>query len=90
MNEPFERELAVFSAARRLPTAERAAYLDQTCAEDAAAILHFNLATADGRSRKCYLRRAIARRPKRSCAMPCRPLSKPPAIFPPNRFSGRS
>jgi serine/threonine protein kinase/tetratricopeptide (TPR) repeat protein len=36
MTEPFERELAVFSAARRLPAAERAAYLDQTCAGDAA------------------------------------------------------
>jgi serine/threonine protein kinase/WD40 repeat protein len=32
MTEPFERELAVFSAARQLPKAERAAYLDQTCA----------------------------------------------------------
>src|SRR5215475_6026272 len=32
MTEPFERELAVFSAVRRLPAAERAAYLDQTCA----------------------------------------------------------
>jgi serine/threonine protein kinase/tetratricopeptide (TPR) repeat protein len=36
MTEPFERELAVFSAARRLAAAERAAYLDQTCAGDAA------------------------------------------------------
>src|SRR5262245_55213159 len=36
MTEPFERELAVFSAARRLPAADRAAYLDQTCAGDAA------------------------------------------------------
>jgi serine/threonine protein kinase/tetratricopeptide (TPR) repeat protein len=32
MPEAFERELAVFSAARRLAGAERAAYLDQTCA----------------------------------------------------------
>jgi serine/threonine protein kinase len=32
MKEAFERELAVFSAARRLPPAERALYLDQTCA----------------------------------------------------------
>jgi serine/threonine protein kinase/tetratricopeptide (TPR) repeat protein len=36
MREAFERELAVFSAARRLPAAERAPYLDQTCAGDAA------------------------------------------------------
>jgi serine/threonine protein kinase/WD40 repeat protein len=36
MTEPFERELAVFSAVRRLPAAERAAYLDHTCAGDAA------------------------------------------------------
>ncbi len=36
MTEPFERELAVFSAARRLPAGKRAAYLDQTCAGDAA------------------------------------------------------
>jgi serine/threonine protein kinase/tetratricopeptide (TPR) repeat protein len=35
MKEPFERELAVFSAARRLPAAERLAYLNQTCAGDA-------------------------------------------------------
>jgi serine/threonine protein kinase len=32
----FERELSVFSAARQLPAAERAAYLDQTCAGDPA------------------------------------------------------
>jgi serine/threonine protein kinase len=32
MKEAFERELAVFSAARRLPPAERVLYLDQTCA----------------------------------------------------------
>src|SRR5215469_10802125 len=31
MKDAFERELAVFSAARRLPPAERALYLDQTC-----------------------------------------------------------
>jgi serine/threonine protein kinase/tetratricopeptide (TPR) repeat protein len=36
MIEPFKRESAVFSAARRLPAAERKAYLDQTCAGDAA------------------------------------------------------
>jgi serine/threonine protein kinase len=36
MSEPFEHELAVFSAVRRLPAGERKAYLDQTCAGDAA------------------------------------------------------
>jgi serine/threonine protein kinase/WD40 repeat protein len=36
MTEPFERELAVFSAARQLHAGERAAYLDQTCAGDPA------------------------------------------------------
>src|ERR1044071_3473005 len=36
MSEPFEREIAVFSAARRLPAEGRAAYLEQTCAGDAA------------------------------------------------------
>ncbi|PWU18270.1 MAG: hypothetical protein C5B50_09580 [Verrucomicrobia bacterium] len=36
MPDPFERELAVFSAARRLLAAERPAYLDKTCAGDAA------------------------------------------------------
>src|SRR5215472_16793733 len=36
MREAFERELAVFSAARRLPGAQRAAYLDQTCGGDSA------------------------------------------------------
>jgi serine/threonine protein kinase len=36
MPEAFERELAVFSAARRLPAGERAAYLDQTCAGEPA------------------------------------------------------
>jgi serine/threonine protein kinase/WD40 repeat protein len=36
MKDAFERELAVFSAARRLPPAERAPYLDQTCAGDPA------------------------------------------------------
>src|SRR6516165_3466917 len=34
MKDSFERELAVFSAARRMPPAERAPYLDQTCADD--------------------------------------------------------
>ncbi|HXJ57171.1 MAG TPA: protein kinase [Verrucomicrobiae bacterium] len=36
MSAPFDREVAVFSAARRLRAGERAAYLDQTCAADAA------------------------------------------------------
>src|SRR5215471_3408286 len=36
MKDVFERELAVFSAARRLPPAERAPYLDQTCSSDPA------------------------------------------------------
>jgi serine/threonine protein kinase/tetratricopeptide (TPR) repeat protein len=35
MNEPPDRELSVFEAARQLPAAERAAYLDQACAGDA-------------------------------------------------------
>jgi serine/threonine protein kinase len=34
MKDPFERELAVFSTARRLPPAERVPYLDQTCTGD--------------------------------------------------------
>src|ERR1043166_2483519 len=36
MSNQVDREIAVFSAARRLPAGERAAYLDQTCAGDAA------------------------------------------------------
>ena len=36
MKDPFEREVAVFAAARRLPEAERAAYLDEACAGDPA------------------------------------------------------
>src|SRR5271156_6428228 len=36
MMSPPDRELAIFSAARRLPAAERAAYLDEACAGDAA------------------------------------------------------
>src|SRR6476469_435531 len=36
MNDPTDRELAVFSAARRLPVEERAACLDEACAGDAA------------------------------------------------------
>ena len=35
MTEPPDRELAVFSAARRLPVGERAAYLEEACAGDA-------------------------------------------------------
>ena len=35
MKDPFEREVAVFSAARRLPAADRAAYLLEACAGDA-------------------------------------------------------
>ena len=36
MTNPPDRELAVFNAARRLPPEERAAYLDEACASDAA------------------------------------------------------
>jgi serine/threonine-protein kinase len=36
MNDPIDREVAVFSAARRLPAGERAAYLEEACAGDAA------------------------------------------------------
>src|SRR5262249_38078868 len=36
MKDPFEREAAIFGHARRLPAAERAAYLDQACAGDVA------------------------------------------------------
>ncbi len=36
MSEVPDRELTVFSAARRLPAGERAAYLDEACAGDAA------------------------------------------------------
>src|SRR6185503_13965747 len=36
MNNSMDREVSVFSAARRLPAMERTAYLDQTCAGDAA------------------------------------------------------
>jgi eukaryotic-like serine/threonine-protein kinase len=40
MNDLPDRELAVFSAARRLPGAERAAYLDAACSGDAALRQH--------------------------------------------------
>src|SRR2546429_4839951 len=36
MSDPIDRELAVFSAARRLLVGARAAYLDEACAGDAA------------------------------------------------------
>jgi serine/threonine protein kinase/formylglycine-generating enzyme required for sulfatase activity/predicted alpha/beta-hydrolase family hydrolase len=36
MSEPPERDIEVFNAALELPTAERAAYLDQVCGGDAA------------------------------------------------------
>jgi len=36
MNDPPDRELAVFSTARRLPAGARAAYLNEACAGDAA------------------------------------------------------
>src|SRR5260370_28814418 len=36
MTNPPDREMAVCSAARRLPAGQRAAYLDETCAGDAA------------------------------------------------------
>src|SRR5215471_16119731 len=36
MNDPFEREVAVFGSARRLAGTDRAAYLDEACAGDAA------------------------------------------------------
>jgi len=36
MNNPDDREVVVFSAARRLSPGERGAYLDENCAGDAA------------------------------------------------------
>jgi len=36
MTDPADREVAVFSAARRLPAAERTAYLDDACVGDVA------------------------------------------------------
>src|SRR6266496_959345 len=36
MSNPIDREVAVFGAARRLPAGERAAYLDEACAGNAA------------------------------------------------------
>src|SRR5882672_9310644 len=36
MTDPLEREVAVFSTARRLAAGERARYLDEVCAGDAA------------------------------------------------------
>src|ERR1043166_2995487 len=36
MSNPMDREVAVFSSARRVPAGERAAYLDEACAGDAA------------------------------------------------------
>src|SRR6185436_19496412 len=36
MSDPMDREVAVFSATRRLSAEERAAYLDEACAGDAA------------------------------------------------------
>jgi len=36
MTDPSDREVVVFSAARRLPAGQRAAYLDKTCAGDGA------------------------------------------------------
>src|SRR5213075_1047368 len=35
MSKPSDREVAVFSAARRLAAGDRAAYLDQACVGDA-------------------------------------------------------
>src|SRR5262245_58690191 len=40
MKEPAEREVDVFSAARRLPAGERVAYLDEACAGDKALRQH--------------------------------------------------
>src|ERR1035438_2802999 len=36
MNEPPNREVALFSAALELPASQRAAYLDEACADDPA------------------------------------------------------
>src|SRR5437870_3248246 len=36
MSDPIDREVAVFGVARRLPAGERAAYLDEACAGNAA------------------------------------------------------
>ena len=40
MIERLEREVAIFNAARQLPAAEQAAYLDSACADDSALRQH--------------------------------------------------
>src|SRR5215472_12994655 len=82
MPESFERELAVFSAARRLPAPERAAYLDQTCAGEPALRQRVEELLRAGEDAEGFLKEpaAGAQRPEGASAATCRTrLVKRPA-----------
>jgi serine/threonine protein kinase len=64
MTNPPDRELAVFSDARRLPARERAAFLDRACAGDAALRRHVEQLLKAGEEAGAFLESPAAVPPK--------------------------
>src|ERR1035438_8909124 len=55
MNEPPNREVALFSAALELPASQRAAYLDEACADDPALRLRLEALLRDHDAASAFL-----------------------------------
>jgi eukaryotic-like serine/threonine-protein kinase len=79
MTEPPNRELAVFSIARRLPAGERATYLDEACAGDAALRQRVEELLQAGEEAGDFLEGPAAVRPKvgGTVRLPAIPAEKP-------------
>ena len=55
MNTPPNREVALFSAALELPASQRAAYLDEACADDPALRLRLEALLRDHEAASAFL-----------------------------------
>ena len=88
VKDPFEREVAVFGTARRLPEAKRAAYLDEACAGDAALRERVEELLKAGEEAEGFLQEPApgAQRPENSSAAPA---SQQDMAAPGERAGGR-
>src|SRR5437899_2475107 len=79
MRDPFELEVAVFGAARRLPAEERSAYLDEACAGDAALRQRVEELLQGGEEVEGFLQEPVpgARRPEIASAASIMVLNTP-------------
>src|SRR5690349_11372271 len=66
MKDPFEKEVAVFSAARRLPRVDRAAFLEEACAGDLALRQRIEVLLREGEAAEEFLQKPApgAQRPE--------------------------